>query len=343
VHIKASQGYFAFTQDSLFLPTSSLNREENGTLVINTALRDAHTFWTHITNDSLKLEVTKQDLNWYEGPDELKVEIYSFDGELVGSTIIPDDGDEGKSSQRGLLQAGNLEISGLPEGAYRIEFKCGGDLLIREIKINQQGFVSKRVNLIGMSTNYFENTLPFDPVWLYLRDFRGNGLGFFTAHITGLQNITISGSNLEREIEVKKLNEWYDITVEPEAYQLIAPRQDIVIESNNYFSFIPDSFFLPKRCEVVDLKYDLSWARGNTDYMIIDYKDYIQPVEDNGWLVAQARWKREDIFIVDNKLSYHFNMPHLNQVENLEKVIPVDWITIKLKILPIWERLGWRN
>ena len=342
IHIVAPKGYFAFTQDSLFLPTSSLNREENGTLVINTALRDASTFWTYITNGSLKLEVTKQDLNWYEGPDELKVEVYSFDGELVGSTIISDDGDEDKSMEGGPLQAENLEISGLQEGAYRIDFKCDGDLLIRQIKVNQQRFVvSKRVNLIGRNPLYFEKALPFDPVSLYLRDFRGNELRFFTAHTTGLQNISISGNSLERQIEVSKINEEFNTNLEPGSYRLTVPRQDIVIMSDDYFSFTPDSFFLPKRCEVLDLKYDLSWVRGNTDYMIVDYKDYAAPVEDNGWLVAQARWNGEDLLIKDNKLSFHFSVPHLDQVDNQEKVIPIDWIEIKLKILPLWERMGW--
>lgn len=146
---------------------------------------------------------------------------------------------------------------------------------------------------------------------------------------------------MEREIEVNQPNEWFDTTLEPGSYQLTLPKQDIIIESNNYFSFTADSFFLPKRCEVLDLKYDLSWARENVDYMIIDYKDYAPPVEDNGWLVAQASWKREGLFIKDNKLSFCFSVPHLAQTENQEKTVPVDWIEIRLKVLPIRERMGW--
>ena len=93
-------------------------------------------------------------------------------------------------------------------------------------------------------------------------------------------------------------------------------------------------------CEVVELKYDLSWARGNADFMIIDYKDYVAPVEDDGWMVGQASWKMEDLFIKDNKLSFCFNLPHLSQTEEQEKTIPVDWIEIRLEIPHIWERLG---
>ena len=90
----------------------------------------------------------------------------------------------------------------------------------------------------------------------------------------------------------------------------------------------------------MDLKYDLSWARQKTDYMIIDYKDYITPVDDDGWLIAQASWKREDLFIKDDRLRFCFRVPHLSRTEEQEKTIPVDWIEIRLEIPHIWERLG---
>jgi len=93
-------------------------------------------------------------------------------------------------------------------------------------------------------------------------------------------------------------------------------------------------------CEVVDLKYDPSWARENADYVIVDYGDYIAPSQDDGWLIAQASWKREDLFIKDDRLRFCFRVPHLSRTEEQEKTIPVDWIEIRLEIPHIWERLG---
>ncbi|MCK4964777.1 MAG: hypothetical protein KAS54_06835 [Dehalococcoidia bacterium] len=93
-------------------------------------------------------------------------------------------------------------------------------------------------------------------------------------------------------------------------------------------------------CEVVDLKYDLSWVRENADYVIVDYADYMAPSQDDGWLIAQASWKREDLFIKDDKLSFCFNVPHLSGTEGQGKPVPIDWIEISLKIPHIWERLG---
>lgn len=340
VIIEAGKGYFAFTEDSLFLPTSSSNREENGNLVINTALRGGHTIWTYVTNGSLDLEVTKQDLNWYEGPDELKIEVYSFDGELEGSVIILDDGDEGNSHELGLLQSESLRIQDVERGAYKIELESGGDLLIRGVEISHEKLVvEKRVYLVGMNAGYFESGLPFDPVILYGKNSRGTELKFFTWHNGGLQQMAIGGDGFCTEVDVNKVATEFNTSLKPGPYQLIAPGQDIIIEYDGYLSFTPDSFFLPKRCEVLDLKYDLSWVRENADYIIIDYEDYVAPVEDDGWLVAQASWNVEDLFIKDNELSFCFSVPHLTQTEGQDKTIPIDWIEISLKILPIWERM----
>lgn len=342
VRILAPKGYFAFSEDSLFLPTSSSNREQNGNLIINTTLRGAHTFWTYVTNGALELKVTKQDWNWYEQPDELIIEVYSLEGELRGNATILDDGDESKSRQLGPLQSESLKIQDLEPGAYRIELKGGSDLLIRGIEINQEKLVAdKKVYLVGMNRYYFKDGLPFDPVSLYGNNCQGSQPKFFTAHGGALQQISVSANGFHSEIDVNRIKTWFNAFLEPGAYQLTAPKQDIAVESNGYLSFTPDSFFLPKRCEVVDLKYDLSWVREKVDYVIIDYRDYVPPVEDDGWMVAQASWEIEDLFIKDNKLSFHFSVPHFGQAENQEKVIPVDWIEIKLRILPIWERMGW--
>lgn len=344
VGIEAPKGYFAFTEDSLFLPTSSSNREEKGSLLINTVLRGEHTFWTYVSNGLLELAVTKQDLNWYEGPDELKIGVYSLSERLEGSTIIPDDGDESDSHQRGTLQSESLRIHDLEQGAYRIELKGWHDLLINGIEINQEKLVvDKKLYLGEINVVYFEGRLIVNPVSLYGRNFRGDELKFRTWHNAGLQRVTIRDRSFYTEVNVNKLETEFNTTLEVGSYQLIVLKQDILIESNGYYSFTPNSFFLPKRCEVVDLEYDLSWVRENADYMIIDYKDYAPPVEDNGWLVAQATWKREDLFIEDNKLSFCFNVPQLGQTEEQDRNIPVDWIEIKLKILPIWGRIGQRD
>jgi hypothetical protein len=340
VVIEASGGYFAATEGSLFLPVSSQNHYDDDNLLVNTALRGAHTLWTYVNNGLLSLEITKQDLNWYENPDELIIEVYSLDNELKGSAIIPDDGNESDSKELGSLQTTLLTTDNLKPGSYRIELKGGGDLLIRRIEINQEKLVvEKKLFPVGMNIAYFKEGLGFDSVNLYGYSFKPGEIRFITYDNSGLQNVYIQQEGSIDEIEVSETREWFGKNLKPRSYQLVIPRQDITIESGGYFSFTPDSFFLPKRCEVVDLKYELSWVKENADYIIVNYEDYIPPVEDDGWLIAQAKWKKEDLFIKDNKLNFCLNAPHLDKEP--EKTIPIDWIEIMVKVPPIWERLGW--
>lgn len=246
IHVVAPQGYLGFTRDSLFTTVSAVNGVEHGILVVNTALRDAHTFWTYVANGSLRLEATKQDLNWYDGVDDLAIEVYSLGGELKGSATITDDGESTMSGQPGPLQTGRLEVDGLGEGPYRVEFKCGGDVLVRQIRVNQEKFVvSKSANLIGMGPLCFESPPPLGPVPLYFRALEKGDVGFSTAHSTGIQEVIISGNSTRGEIDVGATYTWFDAPLMPGDYQLVPLRQDVVVAFGGYVSFTPDSYFVP--------------------------------------------------------------------------------------------------
>lgn len=323
--------------------SKSVDAGEDGSLRIKTALRGGHTLWTYLANELLVLKVTKQDLNWYEGPDQLTIETYSVDGEIRGKIDIPDDGDESKSNQMGPLQHDTLYISGLEPGAHRIELKSGSDLLLREIAINQSKLVvAKRIFPVGMNRAYFKDGSASEPIRLYGKYLVAGEIKFRTVHNPGLQRITVSGNDFETEFDINETHTDFRMSLKPGVYQFDVPEQDVVIESKGYFSFTPESFFLPQRYSVVDLKYDMTWLKQNVDYVVMNYKDYMPPVDNiDGWLVSQTSWQTKDLFINNNKLSFCFNVPHLDaQPEN---VVPVDWIEIILKIQPVWKRIRWNN
>ncbi len=312
---------------------------ERNTTIINNALRGGHTFWTYVTDGSLELEVTKQDLNWYEKPDDLAIEVYSLDNELKGNTSIPDDGDVSNGKTPGSLQSKALKMEGMEPGSYRIELKSGIDLLIRKIKINQaQLVVDKKVFLAGMNPVYLEEGLKFEPVNLYGENFRRSEVKFSTPHDAGLQQITINGYGFVNIIDITEINTDFTIGLDKGVYRMTIPRQDIVIESSNYLSFTPESFFLPKLCEVRELKYDLSWNLDNVDYIVINTENYVPPTIDDGWLITQSSWDTESLFIEDNKLNFCFNTPHLESETG--KSIPLDWIEITVTTSPIWQRVN---
>ncbi|MDP2729990.1 MAG: hypothetical protein Q8O55_05865 [Dehalococcoidales bacterium] len=315
-----------------------VDRGADGSLRIKNALRGGHTLWTHVTNGRLTLEVTKQDLNWYEGPDILTIEVYSVDGESQGKIEIPDDGDESKSSKMGQPQDDATYMSGLEPGVYRIELKSDEDVLISEIAINQSKLVvAGRMFPVGMNRAYFKDGANFEPLKLYGKYPVTGGVRFRTSHRAGLQRITVSG-DLRAEFDISETNTDFRMSLKPGDYEFDVPAQDVIIVTKGYFSFTPESFFLPQRSTVVNLEYDMTWLKENVDYVVIDRRNYVpSAVDTGGWLVGQTSWKTRGLYITNDRLSFSLNVPHLEAQP--DRAIAIDWIEITLKIPPIWERL----
>ena len=118
--------------------------------IIKTSLRGRHTAYIYTSGD-LSLQVKKQDINWYEGSDDLEISIFDLENNLLANMTIEDDGMINVSSKTtAKIQEKNLEIKNLKEEAYKIEF---GDFdgLIREIKINTNKIVFQRIFLADNS------------------------------------------------------------------------------------------------------------------------------------------------------------------------------------------------
>ena len=328
--VDTPQACFSLTRESLFIPSFNSIEEGKGWLDINTTLRGSHTFWTYVENGTIELSVTKQDLNWAEGTDELTIEVYDLDGNFIADTVIPDDGDTAASSSLGPLQQATLTAANLSTGAYRIELKCSDDPVIKSIEINQAKFVvDNKILPVGSST--------IDCLSLYTDELSLKKVSFLYWHVGSGQQICITGEDYYTTLDVNEINRWFNVDLEPGAYRITVPKQDIRIEFNGYLSFTPDSFFLPKRCEVTGLESYVSDFKEYVDYITVNYDDYYVTTNYDGWLTARAKWSTADLSIVDDTLSFCLMVPHLDRVGDEDKTIPVDSITIELDIPPFWK------
>ncbi|MFA5856448.1 MAG: hypothetical protein WC867_03755, partial [Candidatus Pacearchaeota archaeon] len=90
---------------------------------------------------NLNINFTKQDLNYYLGPDEYTVTVTDFNGKELYNKIIEDDGDKVASQKIGKEQVKNIIIDDLEKGVYYINFKSdkynnGFDSTIKNINID---------------------------------------------------------------------------------------------------------------------------------------------------------------------------------------------------------------
>ena len=232
---------------------------KSASLAIDRTLRGGHTFYTCIDNETLEFTVTKQDMNWYNGSDDLKITVYSDSGEEKGSITIPDDGNANKGGT-GPMQNQTITIPGLETGMYRVEMSAGADLYINNITTEQDKLIADgRLFIISPQSIYTEMK-------------KGGTIKFQTYHDSALQNITITNGATTAYVDVNQAHNWFEISLPPgdTPYEINLPKGDMIIESDGYLSFTRDSYFNPVACTVLSLQNNMAWIdENNIDYIVV--------------------------------------------------------------------------
>ncbi len=296
---------------------SQLSTNKSKSLEINTTLRGGHTFYTYIENESLEFAISKQDLNWYEGSDELKLTVYSTeDGDEKGNITIPDDGDISSSHTMGPLQAKSISLPYLSSGLYRIVIKADQDIYIQNITTTQDKLIVEK------------KLFYIPPADFYTEVQREETIGFLTYHESAYQDIHIQNNTLSAFITIDKKGVQYKTIVPPskDLYRISSPTGDMIMSSRGYFAFTRDSYFTPFRCELLNLKKDIDWLKNNNiDYILVSSPDLIY---DDDWIIAKAEWNLDELYIKDDTVFFVTNTQHFKDYPN--NTIPIDWIKIDI-------------
>lgn len=290
--------------------------------LITTSLRGAHIAYIYISGD-LDLEVEKQDINWYEGSDELEISIYDLENNLIARTKIPDDGiTEVRNKEKAIAQKGFLNASALKEGVYKIEFG-NFDGVIREIRINTNKIVFERVFLADSALYNLETK----PSLLYFKTNRNEQIELVTYHREGIQNISYLKDGKNNLFNFYQEDKPLYLELSRGEYEFKIPKNDIIISGMPYFSFSRESYFEPFKQKVVGIRNDFDWLINNVDYIVTEYN---RPEYEGEWIIAETEFNINDeqLFVKDNKLNIVFNVPRLSQEGSQNYTVPIDWIKI---------------
>jgi len=264
-------------------------------VVINKQLRGSHTILLYVKDD-LNFTIIKQDINMYEGIDELSIMLYKNEN-LIKEIIVPDDQITDSSKIKGFEQTASISEDNLEEGVYRIEILSGDDVIIKKIISNQDKLIFK------------DKIFILDPSEIYFKNYKSKNILFTTPHEISLQIIKVNNQEIKLEEKGKKYGTEISLGTE---YNIIIPKGNVIIESENYLSLSEGSFFMP---------YNLFISNNirNADYILSNYKTRKL---DDGWIIAEARFKTEDLYIENNKLNFILNQEDSN--------LQIDWIKIEL-------------
>jgi len=243
--------------------------------VIDRVLRGGHEFWTYIDKETLHAEFDLTDINRDFNEDPISIQVYRVNT-IIHEELLPDDGDalaSAVATDRGTL---TVDLAGLEAGLYRIVVNVDDDILISQIRTDQERFVARDKVFLVNNSEYAEAVAGLDtgPTTLYLQ---GTELMMQTDHTSGLQVPTIAGEPLH--IDKLHVPYWWESQdeVEPLFRELITPKNDLLVRTSGLIAFSEDAFF--------DADYQIEQISGSTALEDLDYiifKEYTAPVADRG-------------------------------------------------------------
>lgn len=298
--------------------TTSYFQEDTPAFRMQYLLRGAHTFYTYIPAQGITLSVGKKDMNNYAGADELKVNIYSMEGDAVASMKLEDDGDASSSRITGTEQTSSLHISDIGPGTYRVDMVAGSDLYISTLNISSGKLVAKdSVFLISRGEVLVSSKHSMD-------------VCFKTYHNAGLQTISITGSDFNRTVNVNAIATCFSVNLpySDTPYRIDAPKGDMIISTNGYLAFTEDSLFNPTTCEVLNFQRSRDWIQENEiDYIVVPasreqkgfyiYKEVVSEYEEESSLTPWTL-DRADTFMSPALFYFDFDKYHTYEYITLD-------------------------
>jgi len=270
----------------------------NDGAVVDASLRGSHSFYTYVKDGLLKLILTKQDINWYEGADLLDINIYSGD-RLIYSQNILDDGNVSKNRKPLEPQRVEVNVPNLKEGVYKVVLDCGDDVVIKNIASRQKYLCFEGKLFLANHKMYKIGPTKSNIVYA-----NGKKLTAETWHSASLQTLEL---NDNQELAVSEEHEEFSVNLSKDINKIKSEKSDLILNvEDGYFAFSDDSLFDPFPIKVVSYSKDLVLT--DIDYILADYAI---PQKEKGWLVNTAVIDLSHMKAEDNKLSFVLYAPGL--------------------------------
>lgn len=266
-------------------------------------LRGTHTFLVRVDKAPLILNVTKQDMNAYEGEDKVKI-VVTKDGKSVAEQTIADDGITTASNLKMQPQETTITVTDIKPGLYKTDLFVegkGGDSLITKIDVNQKKVVFENYIFI----------LGDKPSTLWINS---KNISISTLHEAGKQTVKLNG-NVDLKIAEVEKKYVFDLeqlsgnkasSSSSSLYKLEFPKNDLVVNYDGYIVFNKDNYFEPDIIKTVPLM--TLDTLDDVDYVLATYQ---KAKQDGDWMVAEATFDPKDIKITGDKLYFSLEIPDL--------------------------------
>lgn len=284
------------------LLSSYVGYEENSKTKIEKTLRGPQDFYVYLSRE-LAMEIEKSDLNWYDGSDEVKIELRDMDGNIIfDNEIISDDGTTNISKKESEIITKKINKKIDKSGIYQLNISEGGkaksDWVIKKITINTNKIIFSE-----------KNNLILDEADLYTETFEPKEVGIYVWHKNAKQDILINSSEQKNEeklsISDAELGQWIYTKLEKGSHR-IKTKGDQKIKGTN-FSLSPENYFEP-------FIYDLTESR-SPHFILTDF--YYS--KEGNWSKISKSLNNDDMEKVNNLKILEIQITNKNLNKNYQE------------------------
>ncbi len=279
------------------------------------SIRGPLSFYVY-SNSPYSINLTKNDLNQYEGVDVLNITVKNMKGTILYRTGIPDDGISTANHVSGITQEVQIDLPA--NEIVLVECNSTYDLRISRIMSDYDVSFCFKDGFHYLGSADGSSSPP--PVFFY--SYSGS-LSLRLAHYSNRQSVHVIQEGSNQTVYLNKTSTTV-IQVTPKTLgYIVFEKGDTVINTEGYTALSSSNFFKPYRI------YQISDA-DLADYIIADYIPSV--ADDDGWALVSVILNPMEIFVTnDGTIDLVIVSSHGINVD-------LDWVRIEITLPPIWAR-----
>ncbi len=299
-------------------PNFTWPEEDTSTVAkqVNIPLRGSHSLFIYLDGSEFNLLANFVDLNQDKAPDPARLILTDARG-IVAEANFEDANLEPTSGQEEEKSL-TLTKDNLSPGVYRLEFKIGNDMVIKNFNI---------------STNRFVFANKFWPVSY------GREIEIFT-DANYLQVKAMGPASLhkfsfaDKQFDLNLAYEQFDFIAgkRGQANQINLKKDDIVLENNGVFALSADSLFNPQFTKL-DRYFRLD---DNVQYVIANYEPAITIEETTE---ATATFRLKGVYREKGKYNFMISVPGLKTDNGQEDYLEIESVKIEFAGRNLWQKI----
>ncbi len=286
------------------------------TNTLHNSLRGKFVAYVYLKNEPLRLDIKKSELNWLEGSDDIKLEIFSNDN-IVFSKTFSDDGNSTANRIKGVETQINTDVNNLAEGVYKIVFDAPNDVIANSISTNLSKIVFASPLFVANSNVYGTDVITQANTFYT----NASRLSFNTYHSQGLQTIKTGDKN----VQLTAPNTAVNAELSGSKSNIVVPKSDVIMSANGYFSTSESAYFDPYT---------------NNTFLISNYEDtkltdfivtkYSKPQKtDINSFKTKLEFDLTDKVLTNKRLNWILSSPGLSEKNNTYEIKNINVTLIK--------------